>query len=236
MKHQRFLSAEWRKLIMANYEADPVSLKKYLPAKTELDDWKGKHYVSLVGFMFLNVKLKGIKIPFHVNFPEVNLRMYVRYKEQDEWRRGVVFINEFVPKPAITFVANTLFHERYVTFPMKHKWDIGDKLLISYYWKKSKWYKLEATAYKDAFELIPGSKEEFITEHYWGYSKPNEQTTSEYHVEHPRWSIYNVEQYTVDCDFKDLYGNDFEFLDKIQPSSIFLAEGSPVNIFTKRTV
>src|SRR5689334_4258640 len=142
MRIQKFLSAEWRKLIMANYEADPSILNKYLPARTELDEWQGKHYLSLVGFMFLNVKVKGIKIPFHVNFPEVNLRMYVRYKEKNEWRRGVVFINEFVPKPAITFVANTLFHERYVTFPMKHKWEMDDKLSISYQWRKDKWYKL----------------------------------------------------------------------------------------------
>src|SRR5262245_15953929 len=105
----KFLSAEWRKLIMANYEIDPGILKKYIPAGVELDAWQNKHYMSLVGFMFLNTKMLGVKIPFHINFPEVNLRFYVKYKSGDEWKRGVVFINEFVPKAAITFVANKLF-------------------------------------------------------------------------------------------------------------------------------
>lgn len=235
MKQKKFLSAEWRKLIMANYEADPVALKKYLPAKTELDDWQGKYYVSLVGFMFLNTRVKGITIPFHTNFPEVNLRFYVKHRSGNEWKRGVVFINEFVPKRAITFVANNLFNERYVTYPMKHKWEFGDKHSIGYYWKNlDQWSKLEAVACKDACELISGSKEEFITEHYWGYSAIDEHKTGEYHVEHPRWSIYAVEQYNIECDFKTLYGNDFEFLNSSQPASVFLAEGSPLTVFMKK--
>jgi len=67
-----FLNAQWKNLIMANYEVNPAVLGKYLPYKTELDTWNGRHYVSLVGFMFLDTKVLGIKIPFHVNFEEVN--------------------------------------------------------------------------------------------------------------------------------------------------------------------
>src|SRR5687767_14935752 len=81
-----FLTAEWRKLIMANYIIEPDLLKKYLPLKTELDLWNDKCYVSLVGFMFQDVRVKGLRIPFHVNFPEINLRFYVRYKEGDQWK------------------------------------------------------------------------------------------------------------------------------------------------------
>jgi len=235
MSQKKFLVAEWRKLIMANYEIDDSILRKYLPAKTELDVWDNKCYVSLVGFMFLNTRLRGIQIPFHSNFPEVNLRFYVRYKSDNDWKRGVVFINEFVPKFAISFVANNLFKEKYVTYPMKHKWELGDKLTVGYYWKKNnKWNRLEATASANSCELEQGSKEEFITEHYWGYSSINENKTGEYQVEHPRWCIYPVEQYSIDCDFASLYGNDFGFLNHSLPGSIFLAEGSPVTIFTKK--
>ena len=176
MSQKKFLAAEWRKLIMANYEIDDSILRKYLPAKTELDVWDNKSYVSLVGFMFLNTRLRGIQIPFHSNFPEVNLRFYVRYKSGNDWKRGVVFINEFVPKFAISFVANNLFKEKYVTYPMKHKWELGDKLTVGYYWKKNnKWNSLEATASVNSCESEQGSKEEFITEHYWGYSSINKK-------------------------------------------------------------
>src|SRR5690606_42008242 len=118
-----FLSAEWRKLALGNYEVDPVLLKSYLPFGTELDFWNDTCYVSLVGFMFLNTRLLGISVPFHRNFEEVNLRFYVRYKEGNEWKRGVVFIKEIVPKAAITLVANTIYGENYQTMKMAHLWE-----------------------------------------------------------------------------------------------------------------
>src|SRR5450432_2463378 len=101
-----FLKAEWNNLIMASYTIEPALLKPYLPRYTELDFYNGNTYVSLVGFMFNNTRIPGMKIPFHVNFEEVNLRFYVRYKDNGEWKRGVVFIKEIVPKLAISYVAN----------------------------------------------------------------------------------------------------------------------------------
>ena len=235
MTQKKFLTAEWRKLIMANYEFDPGILKKYVPAGTELDSWNNKYYVSLVGFMFLKTKLLGVTIPFHSNFPEVNLRFYVRYRSGNDWKRGVVFINEFVPKHAITFVANNLYKERYVTYTMKHKWEIDEQLTIGYYWKKNnKWNELEVIANPKLNEINTDSKEEFITEHYWGYSSVDKNKTGEYEVAHPRWNIYSIENHKIVCDFKQLYGNDFVILDHSKPASVFLAEGSPVTIFTKR--
>lgn len=235
MMQRKFLSAEWRKLIMANYEIAPSILEKYVPAGTELDSWENKYYISLVGFMFLNTKVLGIKIPFHTNFPEVNLRFYVKHRSGKEWKRGVVFINEFVPKAAITFIANTLYKERYVTYKMKHHWYIGDRLKIGYFWKnKSKWNGLEVTANPNVYSLQAGSKEEFITEHYWGYSSTDQNKTGEYKVQHPKWDLYPVEQYTIDCDFAELYGNNFAILNGQQPASVFLAEGSPISVYSKK--
>jgi hypothetical protein len=94
----RFLNWKWRNLVMLNYEVDPEILKPYLPAATELDLWEGKALVSMVGFMFKDTRVLGIKWPFHVNFEEVNLRFYVRHFDGKEWKRGTVFVSEIVPK------------------------------------------------------------------------------------------------------------------------------------------
>lgn len=238
MSEQKFMTAEWRKLIMANYAVDASVLLPYLPAGTELDEWQGKNYISLVGFLFKEVRIKGFKIPFHVNFPEVNLRFYVRFKEKDTWKRGVVFISEIVPKPAITFVANTLYKEHYSTLPMRYSWkEEAGKQLITYEWKKKdKWNRLEAITGLLPTPLKPGSEEEFITEHFWGYSKSGPGKTVEYHVEHPRWDIYPLQQFEVDCDFSSLYGKPFAWLNTIQPDSVFLAEGSPIAVYNKKVI
>src|ERR1700761_271559 len=137
-----FLTAAWRKLIMANYPVDPAILQPLLPAKTELDLWEGVTYVSLVGFMFRQVRVRGVRIPFHTDFPEVNLRFYVRYKEGQTWKRGVVFIREIVPLPAVSFIANTIFHERYICLPMRstETRDNGS-LHLDYQWKyRGRWH------------------------------------------------------------------------------------------------
>ena len=187
-----FLRAEWRKLAIANYEIDRAVLEKYVPTGTELDLWQGACYVSLIGFRFIKTRLLGVPIPFHTDFEEVNLRFYVRYKEGNKWKRGVVFVKEIVPKMALTFVANTLYNEPYATMPMKHFWGAKNgNLQVEYQWRcKGNWQKMsvETSAKTSAIEV--GSEAEFITEHYWGYSKINPQTTYEYEVTHPRWQQY----------------------------------------------
>lgn len=226
-----FLTAEWRKLAFANYAVDPAVLKPYLPAATELDIWQGNCYVSLVGFMFLNTKLKGIKVPCHANFEEVNLRFYVRYNDAGVWKRGVVFIKEIVPRPALTLVANRIYNEPYQTLPMRHSWQQNiNSLNVSYSWKKKSWNHFSVTAQPVATPIAANSAEEFITEHYWGYTKLSASLTSQYEVQHPRWDMYAVKDYTIEVDFEDIYGPQFAFLQTAEPISMMLAEGSEVSV------
>lgn len=232
-----FLQAEWRKLAMVNYSVDKQLLDKYLPDKTDIDLWNNTCYVSLVGFKFKNTKLKGFKIPFHIDFEEVNLRFYVRYKDNGEWKRGVVFIKEIVPKPTLTFVANTVYGENYETMRMKHSWTLlNDNLTVEYRWKKKKWNSLKVNADNSLTSIVKGSEEEFITEHYWGYTKISNKRTSEYRVEHPRWDIYKTRDYSIDVDFADIYGQEFDFLKNEKPKSVFLAEGSEIKVMNGRVI
>lgn len=226
-----FLTAEWRKLAFANYVIDPEILSKYLPAKTELDFWDGNCFVSLVGFKFANVRLKGFRIPFHTDFEEVNLRFYVRHKAAEGWRRGVVFIKEIVPKPGITFVADAIYKENYVTMPMDHLWQESETALnVRYRWKSGNWNSFALLASNALAAIREGSQEEFITEHYWGYAQASPVKTSEYEVAHPRWQVYPVKEYTIDVDFGKVYGPEFSFLSQATPETVFLAEGSAISI------
>src|SRR5258708_16324321 len=66
-----------------------------------------------------------MSIPFHQEFEELNLRFYVRRFSGQEWRRGVVFIKEIVPKAAVAAVARICYHENYVSLPMRHHLELG---------------------------------------------------------------------------------------------------------------
>ena len=224
---------------MANYEIDPAILQRYLPAFTELDDFNGKHYLSLVGFMFEDVKIKGMAIPFHTRFPEVNLRMYVkRTSKEGVVKRGVVFISEIVPKPAIAWVANLLYKEKYAAAKMKYTRGIlGNQLSFAYGWRwKGYNNKLAVAVNKQEIEIIAGSKEEFIFEHYYGFSHAGKGITNQFTVEHPRWNVYPIINYCIDCHFAELYGTDFAVLDQSTPASVFVAAGSAVLIREKKVL
>lgn len=233
-----FLKAEWKKLILINYAVDPQILQKYLPHHTEIDIWNDTCYVSIVGFLFANTQVMGARIPFHIDFEEVNLRFYVKHKGADGWKRGVVFIKEIVPKAAITFVANTLYGEHYHTMPMKHVITGNDqKLTVEYSWQLGKeWQKIRVEVLNQSLEIAEHSEAEFITEHYWGYTKINDQKTFEYGVQHPRWEQYEVLNYDIQIDFERLYGTEWQFLQTSTPLSVVLAEGSKVSVGDKSTL
>ncbi len=226
-----FLKAEWRKLIMFNYAVDPALLQPFVPPHTELDMWDGTCYVSLVGFMFVGTRVKGLRVPFHTDFQEVNLRFYVKYHDPEKgMKRGVVFIKEIVPKRMISLVANTLYRENYITLPMRHTWEINPKeLKIEYALRKNgRWFHFGVTAKNEPAELVDGSETEFITEHFWGYAKWDDRSTNEYEVGHPRWVTYPVSTSEIDFNFENIYGEKYNFLNEASPVSIYLAEGSEI--------
>jgi uncharacterized protein len=239
MRKLRFLQAQWKNLLMLNYEVDPGILEPYLPAGTVLDLWHGKSLVSMVGFMFLNTKVLGIQWPWHINFEEVNLRFYVKHFDGKQWKRGAVFISEIVPKSLIALIANNLYKEHYRALPMHHSVmpEGRNHTRFLYEWKlNSSWNKLGATV-SDHFEgIVPGSPEEFIFEHYWGYNSLSATKTMEYQVEHISWQIAKVKDHIFEADIVSLYGEKFApFLDKT-PYSVFFADGSAIGVRMGRKI
>lgn len=232
-----FLSARWENLIMANYSVNPELLKPYLPNGVELDFHNNKTYVSLVGFMFKQTSLFHLRIPFLGTFEEINLRFYVKRVQGDSIKRGVVFINETVPYKLVAWLANKLYKEHYIAIPTKNEIEITNlSKNIRYQWKTNKeWNHIAVNTAIENEQMLPGSIEEFIFEHYYGYTKINNQHSQEYKVNHPRWLVNKVKDYFINCDFKSMYGADFSFLRNHQPDSVIVAEGSPVTVNWKRT-
>jgi uncharacterized protein YqjF (DUF2071 family) len=239
MAKSQFLSAQWNKLLMLNYEVDPDILKPYLPPFTELDLWQGKALVSMVGFLFRDTRVKGIKWPFHINFEEVNLRFYVRHFDGTEWKRGAVFVSEIVPKPIIAVIANTLYKEHYSAMPMRHSINkiTEDSTQYLYEWKlDGRWNRLGGTVTGSLKTMEAASQEEFILEHYWGYNKADNNLTIEYQVEHISWNAGLVTDTIFDADISKLYGKAFEPYLSAEPYSAFFADGSEIVVRAGRNI
>ena len=233
-----FLSAEWRNLVMLNYRVDPAILKKFVPRGTELDSFQGATYVSIVGFQFLHTRIFGVvPIPFHVNFDEVNLRFYVRRREGSEVRRGVVFVKEMMPRRAIAQVARWSYGEKYFACPMRHTISRTEFPSAEYEWKfRGEWCAVSAAASSAAFLPAAGSLEQFITEHYWGYSTKRDGRYAEYRVSHVPWRVWTASQAHFKGDGDALYGAGFgDYLSR-PPNSAFIAEGSEIQVHMPLTL
>jgi uncharacterized protein YqjF (DUF2071 family) len=234
---RRFLSAAWRNLVMLNFDIDPAILRPLVPKGTELDPWTGRDFASVVGFLFLHTRVLGIPVLFHRNFEEVNLRFYVRRRASDGWRRGVVFVKEVVPRRAIAFVARRLYNENYVACPMSSSVRLPDETSgtpgsVEYSWtSQSRRNSVTAAFHGAPLYPAPGSEEEFITEHYWGYVPQKDGSSLEYRVEHPQWRVWRASSARLDCDIRGFYGEQYNEALSRPPHSAFVAEGSKVAVF-----
>ena len=229
-----FLSANWRYLAMLNFVVDPQVIAPLVPPGTEIDYENGETFLSVVGFLFLDTRLLGLPIPLLRDFEEVNLRLYVRKKSADTWRRGVVFVRELVPRRAIVLVARAFYGENYLALPMKHDIEHVDlRLKVEYSWRRGrKWESLKMTGSGEAQSIPAGSHAEFITEHYWGYTSVR-AGCSEYRVQHPRWKVWNADSFEFRADVAALYGEQFVETLAASPRSAFLAEGSPIEVLLR---
>ncbi|MDB4906142.1 MAG: hypothetical protein JWO05_926 [Gemmatimonadetes bacterium] len=236
-----FLTAEWRNLLMLNYLVEPGLLEPFVPMGTELDAWRGRTYVSLVGFLFADTRVLGVPIPGHRTFEEVNLRFYVRREAAGELRRGVTFIRELVPRAAIAAVARAAYNEPYLSLPMRHSTGepgvSGAPGSVHYEWKlASGWSGMRGTPGGAGVVPPTGSEESFITEHYWGYTRQRDGGTVEYRVDHPRWTTWQLDASEVTGNAATLYGAAFADVIARGPTSAFLARGSRVTVFAPARV
>lgn len=230
-----FLTAEWKNLVMLNYEVDPAELLPLVPSGVELDLWQDRALVSLVGFIFADTRLLSVPIPLHRTFEEVNLRFYVKRTVDGEVRRAVTFIKEIVPKRAVAVIARAGYNEPYESMPMRHRYGASmDSSLpksLDYQWQlDGAWCGMSATI--DGEGRIPplDAEETFVTEHYWGYTRQRNGSTVEYRVEHPRWRVWKAATSSVSGDLSRLYGEYFAGVVAQTPRSAFVADGSAVSV------
>ncbi len=228
-----FLTAEWLDLVLLNYAVPRGLLESLVPKGTELDLWGGDAYVSVVGFLFANTRVRGVAIPFHRTFEEVNLRFYVKRRVRAEERRAVTFIRELVPRRAIALAARIAYNEPYLTASMSHRLELNSSkhLCAEYRWTSD---GTTSAVIGDGIEPTeppaPESEQAFMTQRHWGYTTQRDGSTVEYHVPHPVWRVSRVRRGVLDGDTRRVFGPDFAAILAQPPTSAFFADGSAVAV------
>jgi uncharacterized protein YqjF (DUF2071 family) len=216
---------------LANYAVPPELLRPRLPRGLELDAYDGQTFVSLVAFDFLDTRVAGVAWPGFRNFPELNLRYYVRRGKQ----RGVVFIREFVPQRAVALLARLLYNEPYAAASMMSNVNVDDDTITAT--RALTWggriHTLRVIGRSPAYRPAPDSMEHFFKEHQWGYGVSRLGRAVRYEVRHPEWDVYPVGSHQIDLDWQAVYGPEWSCLQGAEPSSTVFAVGSTVAVYPK---
>ncbi len=221
---------------MLNYAMDPALLSRFVPAGTELDDFAGNTYASLVAFEFNRTRLFGLPIPFHQSFEEINLRFYVRRGT----KRGVVFLREIVPRRAVAAIARFVYNESYFYSHISHRIAANAQngsIQAEYTWgARQNPYRIRLEA-EGASSIPPdGSLAQFITEHYWGYAAQPDGGCVEYEVQHPQWPVHAAISAEFSGNTSNLYGAEIAQALSRPPNSAFLAAGSDVTVYKGKRI
>ncbi|CAN0530075.1 unnamed protein product [Laminaria digitata] len=226
-----FLSARWTNLFNLTYRVDPELLSPHVPDGVELDIHQGSAFVSLVAFDFLDTRVFGIPWPGYRDFPELNLRYYLKYKNQ----RGVAFLQEYVPKRIIAKMARAIYNEPYDYAPIRSETKADDTshdytLALDV---GGRTHTIRVSATPSPHTPPRDSLAHYFKEHKWGFGHDHKGRTLTYRVEHAIWDVYDVQSYSLDVDFGLLYGEQWAFLADEEPFCAVFALGSPVKVFPK---
>ncbi|MGZ3654190.1 MAG: YqjF family protein [Bdellovibrionota bacterium] len=232
MKNRRtFLTAHWGNLLLLNYKVPSEVLEPHLPRGCELDLFQGDAFLSLVAFQFTRTRVFGLRWPLYTDFPEINLRFYLKH----QGRRGVSFLREFVPSRLVSGIARLLYNEPYSAAQIRDEVRRENGLVHARYELSSGPHALDfrVTALDQPHLPKDDSVEHFFKEHELGVGRDREGNTLTYEVEHPFWRVFPVQDFSVRLDAAGLYGPSFAFLRDAKPASVVLAEGSEIVVYGK---
>ncbi len=227
---RQFLSAQWRDLIIASHAVDRALLERRLPDGLELDLFEGQAVCSLVGFMFLDTRVLGVPWPTYRNFPEINLRFYVR--EQGGDRRGVVFVRELVKSRAVASIARSIYNEPYVRASIQSEISEDQSRRVRYGFQYNAGEgTMRVESGVEAEVPAEDSTEHWFKEHQWGYGSTRRGKALRYEVRHPHWSCHAVRSHEIDVDWGRIYGSEWSHMREAKPLSVVHAVGSDIKVF-----
>jgi len=99
----------WNDLLFMHWRVDEKILRNVVPADLEIDLFEGEAWLGVIPFVMTDVRPRFIPSVFASNFPELNVRTYVRYRE----KAGVWFFSLDAASRLAVRAARRFFHLPY---------------------------------------------------------------------------------------------------------------------------
>ncbi len=228
------ISAHWRNIVILSWPIDEDRLAPFLPYSLALDRWDGTPYVSLVCLCMESLRALGLPtLPRSI--AEVNLRFYVRFPDQGEEHKGVVFLRQLVSNPFVGFAGRHLFREPMLHTPVSWEFEKTDpsngQRRLHYRWGNGgRDEELRVTAGGDTYLAESGSFEEFLTARYLGFNAQSGSRVRAYRISREPWRLVQVIEHELKWDVGTVCAPRIADVLAGPPASVLLATGSDTRI------
>jgi len=178
---------KWLDLLFAHWQVKATDLAHLVPKPLELEVENGMAWVGVVPFRMAGVAPRYIPfLPWLSAFPEINLRLYVRYQDKP----GVWFLSLDAGNPVAVWAARKFFHLPYFNAHFSLRSQKGGFHFESQRRNASK------AAFKGIYEPTsavalskPGSVEHLLTERYCLYAVDSQGRLYRTQVHHAPWPL-----------------------------------------------
>ncbi len=184
----------WRDLLFAHWPVAPSAVAHLVPDALELDLFDGMAWVAVVPFRMTGIRARfSPPIPGLSQFPELNLRTYVRPRHGAGQDPGVYFWTLEASNPIAVQAARILFHLPYRHADMRSKERDG---WIEY--RSHRTHGGEPPAefmanYRPLGPTVPSPLVQWLTERYCLYSVNSAGALFQGQIHHRPWSLYDAE-------------------------------------------
>ena len=196
-KSNFILLQSWENLSFMHWKVDKEILKKYIPKNLTLDLYKNEAYIGVIPFMMKNVRPRwGVSVPFISDFPEFNIRTYVRSKNI----KGVFFLTLDAQSIITRIYASNFFH-----LPYRYSRGFVKRKRNSFFWKSNRIfgdYDLEGSCkgIEDARCAVKGSLDEFLLERYYLFTYDQKKIKKGF-IHHKKWVFKKAKPKIIKNDF-----------------------------------
>ena len=180
------MTQTWHDLLFAHWPVDAKALRDHVPSEFVLDLFDGTAWVGIIPFHMTNVAPRGVpSLPWVSEFPELNVRTYVRVNE----RPGVYFFSLDAGSTLAVQAARFLLNLPYYSAAMSVTPNAGN---IEYDSRRHDGAATLAASYRPVgapFEAVSGSLEYFLTERYCLYNLDRRAVPYRLEIHHPPWPL-----------------------------------------------
>ena len=186
------MTQTWHNLLFAHWRVDAGVLRRKVPAHFDLDQFDGAAWLGVVPFQMTNVAPRGVpSLPWVSEFPELNVRTYVRVAN----RPGVYFFSLDAGSAVAVQAARLLLNLPYYSAAMTVTPHANEVHYSSRREDPSPpavfvaQYRPTGTS----FHAVHGSLEYFLTERYCLYNVDHKGAPYRLDIHHPPWALQAAE-------------------------------------------